>query len=132
MSRTTLRLLQCLAAAFITLVCAGVASPAQGIGRLAASLDAAGFTRADGANTARRAPERSHSLRDGGTRRVCEVIESDASDDDALSDAADGTAIVFDGAAFSREPGRAPRCQVRIDTSRFAVGTGLPRGPPTT
>lgn len=65
-----------------------------------------------------------------GLEAVKEDLE-DLDDGDSLFDAVDGASVVVESVPFPREPGRALRCQPRVDTSRFAVGTGLPRGPPT-
>jgi hypothetical protein len=131
MKPAMLRLLQWLAIAIATLVCADIARPGHGIASLGPAIEVAA---SDVANAVQRAsaPQRSHYWRDGAARPVLalEVLDSDIDGGDALYDVADGAATGFKGVSFPRESGRALRCQPRIDTSRFAIGTGLPRGPP--
>ena len=124
------RLLQWLAVVLVTLVCAGFASPGQRITALGASLE---VSPPEAATTTQRPPRRqmSHHWLAGTVRLNLETVKEDLDDGDALFDAVDGAAVGFESVSFPREAGRALRCQPRVDTSRFAVGTGLPRGPPT-
>lgn len=57
--------------------------------------------------------------------------DDDDDDDDPFCDVADGAALAFRWVPTPRRPEQAPRTEVSGDTSRFAAGTGLPRGPPS-
>lgn len=58
-----------------------------------------------------------------------EIDEDDADDADTLPDVAD-EAVSVRGISTPHEPPRALRGGFAFDTSRFAVDTTLPRGPP--
>jgi hypothetical protein len=47
-----------------------------------------------------------------------------------LHDVPDVATLGFQCVADARQPRRLLRGELTIDTSRFAAGTGLPRGPP--
>jgi hypothetical protein len=128
-----LRLLLRFALAIVTvIVCAGIARPAGGSASLlvAAAIDMAAPDSA-GAEQAR---EPSHHWRDGASSTVVDLkaVESDVDDDDdPLWHVPDDPALAFRYVPAPRRPDRAARGELPIDTSRFAAGTCLPRGPPT-
>lgn len=61
------------------------------------------------------------------------VVESDDDDDDddPFCDIADGSALAFRVVPSPPRPERARHRGISVDTSRYAAGTGLPRGPPS-
>lgn len=124
------RLLHILALAVVTLVCAGITSPARSIANPAAPIDVAA---SDGSNAARAGLARQPAHLWHGARRVFDVkvAEAEIEDDDRhpLSDTSEDPAVPVRG-SFPRNTGRASRSAPQSDTSRFAIGTGLPRGPP--
>ena len=127
------RLLQCLALAIATVVCAGITSPGQGIANLAAPVDVAA---PDSASAVRWASP-SEPLRQWRNRAAArpagdlKAVAAESDDGDPRPELADDAASAFEAASFPREPARASRDEPRTDTSRFAISTGLPRGPPT-
>lgn len=128
-----LRLLRLLTLALVTIVVAGIASPPRDTASLAGSIAVAAH---DSANAVQRAlaPQPAHHRRPPVTQPVAglEAEEADLDDDrDALYEVADDRAATFKGVWLARKPGRGLRVDPQIDTSRFAAGTGLPRGPPT-
>jgi hypothetical protein len=134
MKRMVVRRLQWLALAIVAIVCAGLAGPAPHIAKLAPSIEVT--ARDESASVVRRpsAPRWSHYWQAGAVRPVVdlEALASDIDDGDVLYGVADGVSAGFESVSFPREPAGTLRCQPRVDTSRFALGTGLPRGPPTT
>lgn len=123
-----LRLLRHLAVLVVTLACAGIASPE----RARASLTEAATESASTPRVGSR-PETFHHLRDGAPRRAVELgdLESDLDDGDTHCDVAEDPAQAFSGASFPRSPCRAWRGEPQHHAMRFAISTGLPRGPPT-
>lgn len=127
-----LRLLHGLALAIVAMVAIGVASPGRSGGTFSAEAAAS-----DGPNGSRWAVaseqvQRSHRWRDGAPRAVADfkAIEFDDDDADTLCDLLDDPTVAVKDPCFSRGSGRARRAHAQIDPSRFAAGTGLPRGPP--
>ena len=60
------------------------------------------------------------------------ALESDIDEWDAQCDVADESLPTLAETAFPNEGARRPRSDAALDTSCFAVDSGLPRGPPTT
>jgi hypothetical protein len=121
------RLLLAIVAVFL---CSGAASPAAAATTVvAATIEVAA---SDGAANIDSTPEPAHHWRDGGSRPVepkaCEIDLDD--DDDPLCDVLHDLAPTFQCLPSPREPTRFTRGELSIDTSRFAAGLGLPRGPP--
>lgn len=128
-----LRLLQLLVLAIVTVVCAGVTSPARAIASLAPSIEVAAHDSAD-AERRGMAPEPPQQRRHDIARPVVDLdaVEADIDDDgDPLPDVADDRPAAFRGVCLPRRPGRPLRVEPQVDTSRLAFGRGLPRGPPT-
>lgn len=130
--RAMVRMFHLLAFAILTIVCAGVMSSGRSIATLVASID---VVVSDGANAARwgSAQASPREWCDCAAHPVddLQAMESDIDDgDDSLCAAADEAAVAASRLAFPRTPGRSLRSEAQIDTSRFAIGTGLPRGPP--
>jgi hypothetical protein len=129
-----LRLLHLLALAIATVVCAGITSPGRGIANLAAPIEVAAADSANAARCALAAEPSPQQWRDRAPRPLAEdlqAVESDSDDGDTRCELADDAAVAFRRISFPREPGRALRGEPEIDASRFAIDTGLPRGPPT-
>lgn len=126
-----LRLFRRLAVAIATLlVCAGIAGPPRGL--LAATIDVVAAP--DSANAEHR--DASHHWHDGSSRPVedLEAVEADVDDnddDDWRWDARDEVSVAFRWLPPEHQPDRSWRGELQIDASRFAAGTGLPRGPPS-
>ena len=59
-----------------------------------------------------------------------EAIEADDDEDDPLRDVLGIAALPLECVPIRREVDRDPGNELPSDTSRFAAGTGLPRGPP--
>jgi hypothetical protein len=121
------RLLRVALAIVTVILCACIASPRQ---RAASFLVAAIDAPAQG----QRASERSHHWKYGDSRRVAELaaVEVDLEDDDdPLCDVADEAAPAYRCVPAPHRSDRVARADLPRDTSRFAAGTGLPRGPPT-
>jgi hypothetical protein len=123
-----LRLLHVLALAIVAVVCAGIASPAPGIACQAARSEVAAR---DSASAVRAlAPQPSRPW------RYLDAVEADLDDDDIdddrdrQSDVADDPATTFRGVGLPSKLDRALRGDAPIDTSRFAIGSCRPRGPP--
>jgi hypothetical protein len=132
-----LRLLHLRALAIVTVVCGGCRSPARGTASLAASVAVAAH---DGASAVRwaAAPQASrqwHQRRDEDLRPDADLgaVEADLDEDDreTLTGVADEPASPVSSVWPPRKPRRGLRVEPQNDTSRFAAGTGLPRGPPT-
>ena len=131
--RDVLRLLHLLTLAILTIVGAGIASPARGTTTLAGPVAVAP---GDSVHAAKRAlaPQPSHQRRHHVTHPAADLdaLEADLDDDrDVLPDAAADRTATFTGVWLPRRPSRGLRVDPQTDTSRFASGTGLPRGPPT-
>jgi hypothetical protein len=126
----TLRLLQRLAIALVTMVvCAGVPS----LARTSASLlvRTVELTAPDSADErGASAPKPAHHLRDGTSRPELQALEPDLDDEDPPCDVLDEPALAFERVPAAPESDCAWRGELPSDTSRFAAGTGLPRGPP--
>jgi hypothetical protein len=127
-------------AALAVIIAAGIAIPGWGSARLiAAAFDA---TTRDTAGDERdlRESERVQWWQDDAAHAEVDqtVIESDGDEDgdedgdgsDLPCDLAGGAARSLHCVPFPPKPGRALRGELPIDTSRFAAGTRLPRGPP--
>ncbi len=101
-------------------------------GLLAASIGTAAPESADteGAATT---PASSHHWGGGAARPDGDLkaVEIDIDEDDPLCEAAHGPPPAFRCVPLPGKPDRASRGELQNDTSRFAAGTGLPRGPPT-
>lgn len=131
----TLRLLHRLVIAIIAIVvCGGVAGAVRGSANLlGAAIDAVTPPPAQ-TERAGRTPDPAHDCRDRAACRRLDLkaVESDFDDDDddAPCDAADGAPLAFRCVPSPRGAARVGRGELSIDTSRFARGPGLPRGPP--
>ena len=128
-----LRLLLRLTIAIATVIaCAGVARPERGSASLLAST--VRVVAAAGASAERSgAPSESlHRWHEGAGHPLAdlEAIEADDDDDDSLRDVLGVAALSFRCVPIPFEADRDPGGEVAVDTSRFAAGTGLPRGPP--
>lgn len=131
-----LRLLRLLAFAIVTIVCAGLTSPGLGLasGRGPIEIGAAGRA-APPIGWALR-PQPSHQWRDGAAAPVVapDPVEADGDDDnrndddERRSDVAHHS-VVVDGARIPNR-GSALHVAPSVDTSRFAIGEHLARGPP--
>lgn len=128
----TRRLQRVLLAVVAVLVCVSVTGPFRGLASVRASIARA----SDSANecwVGAASSDGSHRCADVAPQPGVdlEAIESDLDeeDDDALVDVADETAADFVCAPL---PGRVrpTRIETTVDTSRFARGPGLARGPP--
>lgn len=126
-----LKLLHLLAFAILTVVCAGLASDGRDIASLATRTEVTALRGGDTAAWAL-ANQPVHQWQDGAASVVRDALEAEDLDDD------DGDARFHDrvdeGRAFTRVgsargAGRALR-EALSDPSRFAMGRGLPRGPP--
>ncbi|HVH41658.1 MAG TPA: hypothetical protein VM925_04925 [Labilithrix sp.] len=121
-------------ATVIVIVCAIIARPGGG----SASLLAVAVAAAPSVSAnAEHAPEARH-WRDGHSRTVvdlkaveADVDDDDDDDDDPLCHVRDHLVAAFRYVPAPRQTDRALRGELQIDTSRFAAGTCLPRGPPT-
>jgi hypothetical protein len=126
--------------AFVTLVCASLAGVPQqaASARTGSTLDAVdAVLDSTGAVQWALASGSSHHLRGGADPSDVDLegIESDSDDNDdddgdPRHHVADHGAAAVDGIVFPRRPGRAWSREPERDTSRFASGIGLPRGPP--
>lgn len=127
-----LRLVQRLALALLTiLVCASSPRPIRASLQIVAA--AVELASPDGAAADDVAPESSHRLLDDRGRPDVDLdaLEADLDDDDdRVGHDANPVSLTFRAAPPPRQPGRARRGDGESDTSRFAAGTGLPRGPP--
>ncbi|MDF2691696.1 MAG: hypothetical protein K0S65_79 [Labilithrix sp.] len=129
-----LRLIHRLALAIVTIVvCAVIASPGRGsVSLLAGALD---VTAADCANAGRgvlTSEPLQYCQGDHGERGTdLKAVEFDGDDeDDPLWHVAENAALSFRRVPAPPKPNQVLRGELQIDTSRFAAGTGLPRGPP--
>jgi hypothetical protein len=59
-----------------------------------------------------------------------EALEADIDDLSPVVDISDGTSLAFDANSFPRVPNRPQRGEPEEDPLAFAIGAGLPRGPP--
>lgn len=124
-----LLLLHLLALAIVTVVCAGIASPAPAIASPAAPLE---VVAPDSANAVRALARQSpHPSRDCAARPA-DAAEADIDDDgETPFGVADDPAPAFKDVWLQRRPAPAWRGEPRSDTSRLAIGSCRPRGPPT-
>lgn len=76
--------------------------------------------------------QRSHALRDEASYTAIDLkaIEFDPDDDDPFCESANVSLLALRCAPVARQPGHALDFGRSIDTSRFAAGACLPRGPP--
>lgn len=58
------------------------------------------------------------------------AVEADIDDLSPTCDVSDGTSMAFNANLFPRVPSRAQHGEPEEDPSAFAIGAGLPRGPP--
>jgi hypothetical protein len=115
-------------------VCAGVAAPS----RAAAGFVAPAAVKLVACESAGREVMRASRLhpQDDAARRAIDLNAVELDDDDDDTDGDDPLCAVSEGALpfpsvpLPRNPGRAVRSELPTDTSRFAAGPGLPRGPP--
>ena len=114
------------------IACAGIATPQRGSARLVATtfhVVAAASSSADRGVPPSGALHRWH---EGAAYSECdlEAIESDDDKHDPLRDVLAVAGQPFRCGPTLCEPDRDPGGALSVDTSRFAAGTGLPRGPP--
>jgi hypothetical protein len=131
----SLRLLRRVVLAIVTvIVCAVIASPAgRSASLLAGAFDVA--AEADSGNAVRgvlASEPLQYWQDDHGTRGTdLKAVEFDGDDeDDPLCHVPDNAALSFRCVPAPPKPAHALRAELQIDTSRFAAGPGLPRGPP--
>ena len=114
------------------LACAGIARPERGSASLLATT--VHVVAAAGSSAERCvAPSGSlHRWHEGAGHPLAdlEAIELDDDEDDSLRDVLGVAALSFGCVPIPREANRDPVGELPVDTSRFAAGTGLPRGPP--
>lgn len=130
--RELLRQLTVIAFAMVTVVCAGIA----GAGRTLA----VGPVEVVAAISAPQPSQQQWRVGEEPADVDCDAVEAERDDDDRDDDdfgdednrshALADLAIMVRGAGAPRCPGRALRSEPQTDTSRFACGIGLPRGPP--
>jgi hypothetical protein len=127
-----LRLLRRLAFAIVTVaVCALIACPGQGSASLAAAVDVAEGASASAVRGVLASEPLQYWQDDHGTRRAdLKAVESDGDEDDPLCHVPVNAALSFRCQPVPPKPACALRCELQVDTSRFAAGPGLPRGPP--
>lgn len=129
-----LRWLRLVALAIVTVVSLGLLGPGRGLVSLSRPLAVAALECSSSAAGAL-ASESSHHWRQGEPRAAIEndAVEADLDDDDGdtRSHVSGDAAMALRASGSPRESGRALRTDAEIDTSRFASGTGLPRGPPS-
>lgn len=127
-----LRLLQRLVLAIVTIVlCASVTSVVRRVA-VAGAIDAAVADAHVAARCAAPAPDQSQEWQDADDRVAdLKAVESEFDEEDRdVSDVADEAPQALSRIVASPETDRVSRGEAQFDTSRFAVGTGLPRGPP--
>jgi hypothetical protein len=139
----TLRLIHRLALTIATVViCALFASPGAArataidvAGASASLLAAAADVPMSGRANAEQASKSSHHWHDRSSRpsadfKAVEVDGDDDDDEDPQCELIGGASVAFRCLPAPRRPDGALRGELQLDTSRFAAGTGLPRGPP--
>ncbi len=132
--RQLLRFVHLALAIATVIVCAGIALP----GRASASFVAATFVTASETESAARGLPASEPLRhwqacEDGPAVDFKAVESDCEDDgqqDRHCDVPESLALSFGYVPGPSGPDAAWRGELGIDPSRFAAGSGLPRGPP--
>jgi len=126
------RLLQRLVLAIVTIVlCASVTSVVRRVA-IAGRIDAATAEAHYVARCAAPVPDQSQEWQ-GADERVADLkaVESELDEEDRdVSDVTDDTTPAMSRLLVPRKTHRVSRGEAEIDTSRFAAGTGLPRGPP--
>jgi hypothetical protein len=126
-----LRVLHRLALAIVTLACAGAASPGLSLTALTAAPPIE-IAMADSAVLARpmSAPKPVRQWEDAAEAPAVDLKAVECDDGDALCDLPEDAILAFAAVPFPREGAPTPRSEQEVDTSRFAMSTGLPRGPP--
>ncbi len=133
-----LRFLLRVAMAIATLVVfGGIAGRTAGASLVAAAYQVAACESVESGTSSSQASQASHHWKDRTPRRPApdlKAVELDDDSDDDDDSARDGTelaALSFRCALDRCAPRRAlRRGELQVDTSRFAAGIGLPRGPP--
>lgn len=130
-----LRVIQRLVLAIVTVLAfSGVAGPGHETRSVlfdTVGVVGKGVDRGATPETARRRPTR--TWQDGATHRAADlkaIEESDVNDKDPLGDVPFHAALAFEIDLTPGAGGSHLRAELLHDTSQFATGIGLPRGPP--
>jgi len=132
--RKTLRTLMRIALAIVAvLFCAGLASTARVLGARADTVAVVVQVTVTPSIDDDASSSRSPFVRTPSSTPAEEVAAADTDlddDDDTLSAVSHLSSLAFRAVPSPGGRSRAIRSEGEIDTSRFAAGTGLPRGPP--